>query len=437
MSFESFIGLRYLRARRSRSFLSTIAMISIGGVAVGVAALIVVLSVIAGYEAELRDKIIGVNSHGNLMKLTYGFPNYREAMEKIDALPEVLASTPFVLREVMVSSHRRVSGALVKGIDLETAFQVSSLDQKFVSGSKDYLADPERLLEETRLPEGDPAGESRIKRRYGDKVLPGIIIGGELARHLGVKLGDEVNVVNPLGGGMGETGPIPSNQYFRVAAVFELGMYDYDMQFVFTTMEELQRFSNMDATAITALEFRVKPEYVYETGRIGEEIEKAMGGFPYKVRDWRQMNRNLFAALGLQRAAMFIILSFITLVAAFNIASTLIMMVIEKGKEIAILKSMGASRFSIMKIFMLDGLIIGGIGTLIGVAFGLLVCGLIPLIDFRIDAELYYLDALGVRIDLFQVLSIVFTALAISWLATIYPSWQASRLSPVQGLREN
>ena len=442
MSFESFIGFRYLKARKSSAFVSTITLITVGGVAVGVCALIVVLSVMAGFEDELRDKIIGTNAHGNLMKITYGFPEYRETLEKIKTVPEITAATPFILREVMISSENNVSGALIKGIDPSTAGSVTNLLEQISDGSLDYLSNPKKLLEDSQIKRNDkiterdllPTFMNRTKRRWGDKELPGIVIGKEMAKYLGVWVGDEVNVVNPLGGGVGPTGPIPSNQYFRVAGIFFVGMFEYDMKFAYTTIPDLQKFSSMD-DEITAIEFKVGEKDLYRTHEIGEKLVNALGGFPYKVRDWRDMNKNLFAALKLEQLAMFVILTFITLVAAFNIASTLIMMVIEKNKEIAILKSMGASRFSIMKIFMVDGVIIGLVGTVIGMILGFSLCGLIPLIDYQLDPEVYYMTSLPVRIEPLHIFAVVFSALGISWLATLYPAWTASRLSPVDGLR--
>lgn len=444
MSFESFIGIRYLKARKSSAFVSTITMISILGVVVGVCALIVVLSVMAGFEAELRDKIVGTNSHGNLMKITYGFPEYRETLKRLEEVPEIIGATPFILREVMVSSETNVSGALIKGIDLDTAKSVTELHKQIEDGSLEHLRHPDKLLafSQKRYKDGIDQGEflpkfsSRTKRRYGEKELPGIIIGKELSKYLGVVVGDEINTVNPLGGGLGPTGPIPSNQYFRVAGIFYSGMFEYDMKFTYVTIPELQKFSSMEDD-ITAIEFKVKDEFLYETGRIGDDVVRLLGGFPYKVRDWKEMNKNLFAALKLEQLAMFIILTFIILVAAFNIASTLIMMVLEKSREIAILKSMGASRFSIMKIFMIDGLIIGMVGTLIGTGVGFALCALIPVIDLQLDQEVYYVTSLPVIIQPMKILTIIFSAVLISWLATLYPAWQASRLDPVDGLRND
>lgn len=445
MSFESFIGLRYLRARKSSRFLSTVTLISVGGVAVGVCALIVVLSVMAGFEEELRDRIIGANAHGNLLKMTYGFPEYRDVTKTMESFPEIAAASPFVLREVMITSESNVTGALLKGIDPASAMRVTDLAKQLQGGSIGYLSDPDKLLadtkakiakEQNKLEKIDERFLSRTKRAWGDKPIPGIVIGAELAKYLGVWVGDEVNVVNPLGGGLGPTGPIPSSQYFRVAAVFFMGMFEYDMKFAFVTLPVLQKFSSMD-DEITAIEFKVKPDYINQTQEIGDRVVAKLGGFPYKIRDWKDMNKNLLSALKLEQLVMFIILTFITLVAAFNIASTLIMMVIEKGREIAILKSMGASNRSIMRIFMIYGLVIGWLGTLIGLVSGLLLCALVPYLGLQLDPEVYYMPNLPVKIIPWVLGVIVLSALSISWLATLYPAWKATRVHPVEGLRND
>jgi len=447
MSFESNIALRYLKARRSVKFVSTITLISVCGVAVGVCALIVVLSVMGGFAEELRDKIIGTNAHGNVLKSVYGFTEYRETAEKVLSVPGVTAAAPFLLREVMVSSQRNMSGALIKGIDIESAQKVTDIKGHIEaagknSGKLEYLNDPESLLKDTQdaiekeIEEGKLMREfsTRTKNTYGDKVLPAIVLGKEMAKYLGVGVGDEVNLVNPVGGGLGPTGPIPSSRYFRVGAIFYSGMFEYDMKFCYTTLKDLQELSDIGDEA-TGIEFKVKPELVYETDRIGEQILEALGRFPYNVRDWKEINRNLFAALELERIAMFVILTFIILVAAFNILSTLIMMVLDKNKEISILKSMGASNLSVMKIFMIDGIIVGAVGTLAGTLLGLLLCALIPILDFKLDQDIYYMANLPVKVQPLQVGLIILCALFISWLATLYPAWQAARTNPVDGLR--
>ncbi len=444
MSLERFISLRYLKARNVRSFMSTISIISIGGVMVGVCALLVILSVMEGYEADLSQRLIGMNAHGNLYKITYGFGEYPQVIEKLEAMPEVKAATPFILREGMISSEEEVSGALIKGIDIDSTREVTTLAEQLTSGSLESLEKPEQLLADTQVKvkeqekEGRPDRSfyTRTKRRYGEQVLPGIVIGEELANFLKVGVGDEVNLVNPLGGGLGAAGPIPSNQYFRIAAIFSSGMFDYDMKFCFTTLKALQEFADMD-TNITGIEFKVYPEYVYSTHEISRKIVKELGGFPYQVRDWRDMNRNLFAALKLQRIVMFLILCIIILVASFGIASTLIMIVLEKNKEIAILKSLGASRISIMKIFMYDGLIIGLIGTIAGIGLGLLLCQIIPAINYELDSAIYAIKRLPVKVEGINVLLVAISALAISWVATLYPSFKAAGLNPVDGLRND
>ena len=239
---------------------------------------------------------------------------------------------------------------------------------------------------------------------------------------------------------MGPTGPVPTSRFFRVAAVFHSGMYEYDLKFAFTTLESLQTFSKMEADTVTAIEFRVDHDLVMETEKVADAIEEKLGSFPYKVRDWREMNRNLFAALKLERIVMFIILTFITLVAAFNIASTLIMLVLEKIKEIAIFKSMGAKRSSIMGIFMIDGLLIGSAGTIAGLLLGLFLCALIPFLNQYLDLldpKVYFMAKLPVRVEMANLAVIGLVAITISWLATLFPALGAARLHPVKGLRND
>ncbi len=325
MRFEWFIAFRYLRARKQSAFLSTISVISIAGVMVGVAALIVVISVMAGFEEQLREKILGVNAHGNVYSIRAGMPKYREDLQKIESVPGVVGATPFILREVMITSEENVTGAMFKGVDPVSCDKVTKLTQyindyhknesveraklgldnpsPWPRGAMKYLDDPEGL-QKLGLPKGSTehggvyplAVMSRTKRKWGDQVLPGIIIGKEMAVLLGVHVGDEINVVDPIGGGIGPTGPVPSNHYFRVAAIFYSGMFEFDMKFAYTTLKELQSFSNMDDT-VTAIEFKVRDERIFDTKIIGEQIMDKLGGFPYQFRDWMDMNRNLFSAL--------------------------------------------------------------------------------------------------------------------------------------------
>lgn len=467
--YEVWIGRRYLMAKRRSSFISVITIISIGGVAVGVWAMLVVLSVMSGFMTDLRGKILGANAH--LIVLRYGtdFTEYDEVVRKVSEVEGVTGASPFVLNEVMVSSEINLSGAIIKGINPVSAPLVSDLDRNMIQGALENLRFPERIAAMGRSPTSQPHGGGLGTPRApptpvedpghmdhatdledsdaaelddllaldtdldGDSntVLPGIIVGQELARSLKVFLGDPVNVVSPVGE-LGPTGPVPKAKVFRVVGVFYSGMYEYDAKFVYVDLEEAQSFFTTNG-AVTGVE--VKVDDIEATTAISRVILRDLGGYPYRTKDWKEMNRNLFSALKLEKIAMFIILTFIILVASFNILSTLIMVVIEKGKEISILKSMGATDPSIMKIFVVYGLVIGAVGTAIGILLGLVSCLAIREFGVGLDPEVYYISELPVRMNPIEFAVVAISAMVVSYLATIYPSLQAARLHPVDGLR--
>ena len=391
-----------------------------------------------------------------------------EAVEKIRATEDVTGASPFVFNEVMLSSDTNLTGALIKGVDARTMNQVSNLQASTVQGSFDHLITPEKIPDEnTPLPkDGEedvrkpkPAKDkdgllpstttphTNAARKTGtgtlpafgilpDKVakgatLPGISIGQAMARNLRVFLGDRITVVSPVAE-LGPTGPVPRARSFRVACIFYTGMYEYDSKFAYIDLKESQQFFSLGNT-VTGIEVQVND--IEGTTRIGREVVNTLGGFPFRTRDWKDMNRNLFAALKLEKIAMFIILAFIILVASFNILSTLIMVVLEKGKEIAILKSMGASDASVMKIFVTYGLTIGFFGTSLGLFLGFVSCKGIEKFGIGLDPEVYYIANLPVRMDPVEFTLVALAALVISHLATVYPALQAARLKPVEGLR--
>lgn len=406
LPYEVFIGLRYLRARRKEGFISLITFISIAGVALGVTALIVVISVMAGFEEDLRNKIIGTSAHITVVKHG-GEPikDYRQATAETSRVKGVVAATPFVLSQVMVTSSYNVSGIVLRGIDPETESTVTDLERNIKIGSLDLL------------------------KKEQDE--PGIIIGKELARNLGVLDGDMLTLISPMGSST-PAGMIPRFKNFRVAGIFDSGFFEFDNSLAYISIGQAQRFFNMGDMA-TGIE--VKVDDVYAARSIGRDIQMALGG-DYWVRDWMQMNRNLFSAIKLEKITMFVILILIVLVAAFNIVSTLIMIVMEKGREIAILKSMGATRTGIMKIFMIDGLIIGTIGTTIGVAGAAFLCWVLKTYPFiSLPSDIYYLSKLPVKMIPANFVITALAAVTISFLATLYPSWKAGRLDPVEALR--
>lgn len=416
MSYEFFIGLRYLKAKRKQAFLSLITLISIVGVALGVMALIVVLSVMSGFENDLRNKILGMNAHIRIHKRGEGISNYPLLIREIRGIPHVVGVSPFTYNEVMISSGRNVSGVVLRGIDPLLEGEATDLRKYLKEGHLNRLA---------------------YKAENG---RDGIILGRELARGLGVSLGERLNVVSPLGGILTPFGMAPKTKPFNVVGIFEAGMYEYDSKLAFISIPAAQEFFGM-GRVVSGLE--VKLDDIYAAKRVAREIQKRLG-FSYFIQDWMQMNRNLFSALKHEKVLLFIILVMIILVAAFGIASNLIMMVMEKNKDIAILKSMGATSRSIMRIFMIEGLVIGSVGTTLGLLGGLAVSFKLESIASFLERllgfeafpkDVYYLDRIPSQVNSLDVLAVIVTAMVISFLATIYPSWQASRLDPVVALR--
>jgi lipoprotein-releasing system permease protein len=414
MKYEWFIGLRYLKAKRKQTFISIISIISIFGVAVGVLTLIVVLAVMSGFEKTLKEKILGTQAHLVVLKASQqGMDHYGEVIKEVEQVKGVVSATPFIYSEVMLSSESNVTGGVIKGID------------------------PDRVGKVTELAQNMKAG--RLQDLKGESDSPGIILGVELAKQLGVSLNDAIQVISPLGT-MTPMGMMPKMKRFRVVGIFHSGMYDFDSKFAYISIESAQKFLNMDSR-VTGIE--VKASNIYQVKEIGKEIRKKLG-FPFWTKDWMEMNRNLFSALRLEKIIMFIILVLIVVVAAFNIISTLIMVVMEKHKDIAILKSMGASSMGILKIFIIEGGVIGIVGTALGTIVGLgmafnldkIVAFLENLFGFKIlSPDVYYIEKFPSQVNPLDIGLIVMTAILISLLATLYPSWRASKLDPAEALR--
>ncbi|CAG1065026.1 Lipoprotein-releasing system transmembrane protein LolE [uncultured bacterium] len=417
MAYELFIGLRYLKAKRKQTFISVITFISILGITVGVTALIIVLSVMTGFEENLREKILGINANVVVTELGGQMRGYKEVSERVLEVPGVVGATPFTYNQAMISASGGVVGSVIRGLDLETTGTVTVLPDKIKEGSIEGLRPP--------LSAGTESA--------------GIIIGRELARNIGVSLGDTVNVISPMGT-MTPAGPVPRMAAFKVAGIFELGMYEYDSSMAFISIENAQAFFRM-GDAVTGVEVKITD--IYEAEKIANDIMMEIKG-PYWTRTWMEMNRNLFSALKLEKAAMFIILALIIMVAALNIISTLIMVVMEKGKDIAILKSLGATSGGIMRIFMIEGIVIGVIGTLLGTTLGVVAAlnleAIVQFIEtvfqFKVlPPSIYYIDKFPSKVEPAFVAAIALISIGISFLATLYPSWQASRFDPVEGLR--
>lgn len=414
MPFELFIGLRYLKAKRKSTFISLITLISVAGVALGVMALIIVLAVMTGFEEDLKEKILGTNAHVVILNGTGAMEDYQKLLKQVKAVDGVLAATPFIYNQVMLSSGRNVSGVVLRGIDVQSDAQVTNLHKSMVEGSL-------RSLEDRSL------------------KTPGLVIGKELAKNLGLYLGETVDVISPMGN-ITPLGMMPKMRRFHVVGIFNTGMFEYDSTLAYVSLTEAQQFLGM-GDVVTGIQLKVRD--VYKTGALARSLNEQLGP-PYHARDWMQMNKNILFALKTEKSVMFIILTLIVLVAAFGIASTLFMVVMEKTRDIAILKSMGATSRSIMQIFVLEGLIIGIFGTVTGVLGGLLVAlnlepivGLVQrLTGFELfSKDIYYLDHFPSQVIPADVMLISVTAVLISFAATLYPSWAASRMSPAEALR--
>jgi lipoprotein-releasing system permease protein len=422
MSYEFFISLRYLRARRKQVFVSIITFISIAGIFLGVAALIIVLAVMNGFENDLRNKILGINSHIILMQYSGAMQDHQRVMREVVQVPGVVAATPFIYSQAMLKNGSSVTGIVLRGLSTEDAMKVINLG-KIREGKL------EDLSELRKIPGLKPELTS----------LPGILIGRELAKNLGVFLHETVYVVSPSGVAT-PMGMVPRMKPFLVTGIFESGFFEYDSTLAYISLKNCQEFLGMDEM-VTGIEIRV--DDIYRADRIAKQIEKKLG-FPYWGRNWMEMNKNLFSALKLEKRVMFLILSLIVLVAAFNIISALIMIVMEKNKDIAILKTMGATRAGIMKIFIFQGLVVGAIGTFLGCIAGLAVAFNLEalsrfvekLFGFKIlPGDVYYLSELPSQVNYGDVGIIILGTLLISFISTIYPSWRASRLDPAESLR--
>jgi lipoprotein-releasing system permease protein len=402
LPYQLFIALRYLKSKKKHKGISFNTVISISGVAVGVMALLVVLSVMSGFHEDLQKKILGANAHAVVLSYKGGIEDYSSVMEKLRNEPHVVSMSPFVMGQVMVSSGRRAHGVFLRGIEPSSELKTTDILRHIKEGSIEEIT-----------------GRGWI------------ILGKELASMLGVIAGDTVNLISPVGE-VGPLGMLPRAKQFKVAAVFEMGMFEYDTNLVFTDIKSAQEFFGY-GNAVSGIQLRL--DDIYKASSVRDSVNKKVG-FPYYARDWMQMNRNLFSALKLEKFAMFIILILIVLVASFNIVSTLMMNVMEKQKEIAILKAMGAKNQGIMMVFMIQGLLIGIIGTVIGVTGGYVLGKIINNYEIiKLPADVYYLSKLPVKMKLIDFIAVSFSAIAISFLSTLYPSYYAAKLNPVEPLR--
>ena len=409
-AFERMVAFRYLRARRQEGFVSVIAIFSLLGIALGVATLIIVMSVMNGFRADLLARILGLNGDLGVFAASGGLADFDAAAQKIREFPGVLRVTPLIEGQVMATSESGgAAGALIRGVRQEDLRSLPLLADHIIQGS---LAD-----------------------FSGD----GVAVGDRLARRLGVTVGSPITVISPQGTATA-FGTMPRIKTYQVAALFNVGMYEYDNSFIYAPLAAAQLFFRLPDQVSSLEVFVADPDRVREEGR---QIAAALGGHA-RIVSWQQANSSLFNAVEIERNVMFLILTLIILVAAFNIISSMIMMVKDKGRDIAILRTMGASRAMILRIFMLSGASIGVVGTLAGFVLGVVFTNNIEAIRQFIQkiigtdlfaAEIYFFTRIPARIDSGEVAAVVIMALTLSFLATLYPSWRAARLDPVEALR--
>ena len=424
LPYEILVGLRYLRAKRRQRTISLNTFISITGITLGVAALIGTLGIMTGFKEDLQTKILGTTAHVIVQERgTNDMKGYSDLVHQIEAVPGVVAAAPFIFKQVLVTSKTAVQGIILRGIQPSQETQVTDLQTNMKFGDLNDLTHP---INAPAPPQADLDGSTPSTTSHNP---PGIILGKELAFRLGVFIGDTINVVSPVGP-MTSLTMTPKIRPYTVVGVFESGMFEYDSSLSYISLEEAQKFFNLRDT-VTGIQVKVKDVFLAQ--EIAHRLEATLGT-TFMARDWMQLNRNLFSALKLEKTMMFLLLVLITLVASFNIVGTLTMIVNEKQREIAILKAMGATPGAIMRIFMLNGLVIGIVGTGIGVPLGYTFLWLIQNY-WTFDASVYYISRIPVHILPLDVILVATSAILISFAATFYPSWQAAKLDPVSALR--
>lgn len=414
MRYELFIGLRYLRARRRETFISLITVISVLGVMIGVMTLNVVMAVMTGFEETLRDRLLGINAHVALVKSGDQLRDYEKLLDQVSAEQGVVAATPSIYGQLMLTSAGRVSGVVVRGVDPERVNRVVDVARYVKEGNLESLKIQHPLQVDGR----------RV-------LLPGVILGARLAGQLGVMVGDPVQAVSPLGSPTA-MGVIPRVRRFLVVGLFDSGMNEYDSTLVYMSLADAQKFFEL-GNAVTTIEIRVRD--VYRAEDVAKRIQQRVG-FPYWTEDWSRLWPNLFSALRLEKTVYFLVLLLMVLIGAFNIVSTLIMVVMEKRKDIAILQSMGATREGIRKIFLIKGSVIGAVGTSLGVVLGYVICLLIEKYSFiELPKDVFLISTVPVRIYFSNFLLVGFASLVVCLLASIYPARQAAKMDPVEIIR--
>ena len=408
--FEWHVAMRYLKPRRQEGFISLIALFSFLGIALGVATLIIVMSVMNGFRAELLGRILGLNGHINVQGPVGGIADYDDLNARIAKLPGVRFSNPMIENQVMVSASGVARGAVVRGLRPQDLKDRSIVANAVTAGSLDDF--------------------------HGNDA---IVIGDRLAERLGLVVGDRLTLISPAGT-VTAFGTVPRVRAYRIVALFDVGMYEYDSSFVFMPLDAAQTYFGMPGAVTTLEVFIDDPDRAGEvTKEIWREVDE-----PLRVADWQRLNSGFFNAIQVERNVMFLILTLIIVVAAFNIISSLIMLVKEKGRAIAILRTMGATKGSITRIFFIAGSSVGVVGTLLGFVLGLAFAHNIESIRQWIQgftgtdlfaSEIYFLSKLPAKVDATEVAVVTIMALVLSFLATLYPAWRAARIEPAEALR--
>jgi lipoprotein-releasing system permease protein len=407
---EWFVALRYLRGKRKNGFVSLISYISILGVCVGSFVLVVALSIANGFEKEVRDRIIGTFAHASILKY-HGVPieNYDSLRQVILKHPHVLGAAPFITGKGAIERDQVQEGVMITGIDASLDSTVTDLKKSIKFGTLNL----------------DSISSSR------GRMFPGVIIGIGLADKMGVREGSEV-VLGSLVTADGQDDPVPTMARFTVSGVFETGMYEYDLSLVYVSIQSAQSLLAMKGVE----GIHIKTDDLFKADQFATDIREYLGGYPYRAMDWQSQNKSLFQWIKLERLIIFIVISLIMVVAAFNIVSSLLMMVLEKRKEIGILMSMGTRSRSVMRIFLFNGIVVGFFGSTVGATIGVIVCfiqykwHLIPL-----PGDLYFINKVPVIIQPLDVLAVYVAANIICWVATLYPAYKASKLLPAESIR--
>jgi len=441
IGFRSMVAARHLRAKKT-GFLAASSTLSILAVAVSSCMLISVLSVMGGFRADLKKKILGNHAHIVIDKAYEELDDWEPLLTRTRETEGVVGATPFLQVEVMVSSLSNRAGAILRGIDPETVSEVTDLAQNLTHGKLEYLQHPERILDasidttktgalDAMIQDAEHAAAKGLPRETKEDSMPGLIVGQELARALRLVVGDRVTVVSPRGD-LGPTGPIPKTRPFRIAGIFYSGMYEYDMKHAYIDLKVAQRFLRSEGR-ISGVE--VKVEEVEDAPALAAQLASTMGLSGLRVRDWKMMNQQLFGALALEKLAMFITLGIAVLIAGFSVFGTLTLLVQEKRREVGILKAMGTSARGVIRIFVIEGLLIGAAGGLMGLGLGFVLTFAAEHFGIRMNPEVYYIDKLPVHLDPTEFAVVGAATVLVCLAATLFPAYQASRVRPVDALR--